>query len=73
MAALALGKVMLYSGNLRGGILIYGQATTTDNVITNNFIGLDITGTNKLPNGGDGIQIGLNGGFGGASGNTIGS
>ena len=61
------------SGNLEGGILIYGMPNITANIIANNLIGTDITGTHPLPNKGSGIQIGLDGGFGGASGNTIGS
>ena len=49
------------------------MVNTTANIVANNFIGTDFTGTQPLPNKGKGIQIGLNGGFGGVSGNTIGS
>lgn len=63
----------IISSNLGGGILLFGSANTTSNLVANNLIGTDITGTQPLPNKGNGIQIGLNGGFGGASGNTIGS
>ena len=61
------------SGNNGGGILLYGMARATANLVANNFIGTDFTGTQPLPNKGNGIQIGLNGGLGGASGNTVGS
>ena len=55
----------IISGNLGGGILLYGTPNTTANVVANNFIGTDITGTQPLPNEGNGVQIGLNGGLGG--------
>ena len=61
------------SANRGGGILLFGTPSATGNIVANNLVGTDITGTQPLPNEGNGIQIGLNGGFGGASGNTIGS
>ena len=67
------GMQNVISGNGRGGVLIYGTPTTTANIVTNNYIGTDITGTQPVPNGGNGVQIGLAGGLGGASGNSIGS
>ena len=63
----------MISGNDGGGILLYGMARATANLVANNLIGTDFTGTQPLPNKGNGIQIGLNGGSGGASGNTVGS
>lgn len=66
------GQRNIIAGNLQGGILIYGQTNTTQNLVNNNFIGTDLTGTTSLPNQANGIQIGLNGGFGGSSANTIG-
>ena len=67
------GQRNIISGNLQGGIFIWGTPNTTANILSNNYIGIDITGTKKLPNGGNGIQIGLNGGLGGSSANTIGA
>ena len=61
------------SGNLGGGILLYGMVNTTANIVGNNLIGTDLTGIQPLPNKGNGIQVGLNGAFGGTFGNTIGS
>lgn len=61
------------SGNTAGGIMFNGVFSAIENVIASNFIGTDRTGTKKIPNGGNGIQVGLNGGFGGARNNTIGA
>lgn len=58
----------IISGNSVGGILIYGGAK--NNIIAGNNIGLAATGTVALPNG-YGIQLGLLGGKGAASTNTI--
>ncbi len=66
------GQQNVISGNRAGGILLYGTPNTTGNLITANYIGTDCTGTQPLPNGGNGIQIGLNGALGGALGNSIG-
>ncbi len=65
-----LGQGNAISGNVQGGILIYA---TSDTTVNGNLIGTDKTGTKKLGNNGPGIQIGLNGGLGGSSANTIGS
>ena len=59
------------AGNGENGILIYSVLGAETNV-TQNTIGTDSVG-HPFPNGTNGIQIGLNGGFGGASGNTIGT
>jgi len=62
----------IISGNLAGGILFNSTFFAVNNTVSDNIVGLDITGTKKIPNGGPGVQIGLNGGFGGALNNTIG-
>ena len=67
------GQANVISGNNGGGILLFGMVNTTANIVANNLIGTDFTGMQPLPNKGEGIQIGLNGGLGGVSGNTIGS
>lgn len=59
------------AGNGENGILIYSVLGTETTVIQNT-IGTDSVG-HAFPNGTNGIQIGLNGGFGGASSNTIGT
>jgi hypothetical protein len=69
------GAGNLISGNLYDGIGIYSDG----NVIQGNFIGTDVTGTNPLGNGGDGVailafQYGYNNRIGGpdpGAGNTI--
>ena len=67
------------SGNGSGGILIYGvnglyAPGVTSSAMTNNYIGTDITGTRLIPNGGNGIQLGVNGTtFCSATNNIIGS
>ena len=48
----------IVSGNLGGGVLIYG---TINGLVTDNYIGTDISGTKKIPNGGNGVQVGVNG------------
>ncbi len=60
------------SGNLGGGVLIY-SIIGTQNIFSDNFIGLDSTGTMGLSNGGNGAQIGLYSAVAGPSSNTIGS
>lgn len=57
----------IISGNRVGGILLYGAAK--NNVIQNNYIGLSATGA-ALPNG-YGTQLGLIGGKGAVSANSI--
>ena len=61
----------IVSGNEGGGVLIYG---TNNALVTGNYIGTDISGTKKIPNGGNGIQLGVNGTLSCAAlNNTIGS
>ncbi len=48
----------IISGNGGGGILMYGANA---DIVTGNLIGTDFTGINKIPNGGNGIQLGTNG------------
>ena len=50
-----------------GGIAIY-NATARENLVQGNFIGVGTSGTNALPNGGDGVEI--NGGSGNVIGGT---
>ena len=57
------GAGNVLSGNSLRGVFIAGG---TANLIQGNFIGLDVTGTAALGNGGDGFYVS------GASGNTIG-
>ena len=66
-----LTEINIISGNLKGGILVYSNNAIA-NIISNNLIGTDSTGLLSLPNNQNGIQIGLNGGLGGASRNIIG-
>jgi hypothetical protein len=61
----------IISGNLAGGVLIYsilGQST----VVTGNKIGTDFSGFLPIPNGGNGIQIGLDSNLSAPSNNIIG-
>ena len=60
------------SGNGKSGLLIYG-AVGTNTLVISNRIGTDKSATKKLGNGENGVQIGLPGGLGGGSNNTIGS
>jgi hypothetical protein len=46
----------LLSGNVDMGIMLR-NASTTNNAVVGNFIGVDATGTNSLGNGGDGLRI----------------
>jgi hypothetical protein len=55
------------SGNQRDGVNLHDSGTT-DNVIEDDYIGVNPAGTAALGNGRDGVSIG-----GGASGNTIGT
>jgi hypothetical protein len=54
------------SGNTSEGIRLIGTGTTA-NVVQGNFIGMDLTGTNALPNGFAGVTI-----YSGATSNLIG-
>ena len=67
-----LTQTNIISGNVKGGVLIY-SVNGTGNVVGGNLVGTDSAGRLSLPNNGNGIQIGLNGGLGGASGNLIGA
>jgi len=50
------GERNVISGNGRIGVSIYNSGTTS-NTISGNFIGTDVTGTQKLGNGWDGVVI----------------
>ncbi|MBI3416627.1 MAG: right-handed parallel beta-helix repeat-containing protein [Verrucomicrobia bacterium] len=60
------GLTNLISGNARNGVEIFGPGSS-NNIVANNWIGLDAAGTTALGNGSDGVQI-----QSGALGNTIG-
>ena len=60
----------IISGNASGGIVLF---TCTGNSIQGNLIGVDKSGIKPLANQGPGVQIGLIGGMGGASNNTLGA
>ena len=66
------GQGNVVSGNKAGGILVYSQ-TAVNTTILGNVIGTDATGISAIGNNGPGIQIGLNGGLGGASNNALGA
>jgi hypothetical protein len=61
----AAGARNVISGNVFDGVAIFGTGTT-GNLVQNNFIGTDLSGTSALPNF-DGVLIGV-----GAGANTIG-
>ena len=61
-----LGERNLISGNGGNGVIITGSGTS-DNIVSGNFIGADISGSTALPNSGFGVSV-----KSGASGNTIG-
>jgi hypothetical protein len=65
-----IGMGNLISGNGFDGVFIanyFGGGAATGNVVQGNFIGTDVTGTQKLPNQGSGVHL-----EGGAIGNIIG-
>ncbi|MBW1809689.1 MAG: right-handed parallel beta-helix repeat-containing protein, partial [Deltaproteobacteria bacterium] len=53
------GWANFISGNLDHGIYVAGDSTwdSSNNTFENNVIGLDTSGANPIPNGGDGIRI----------------
>jgi hypothetical protein len=64
IGGVASGSRNIISGNAQNGIVIYGGASNcsqtaeaTQNRIEGNFIGVSASGTRRLANGGDGIQI----------------
>ena len=65
VGGLTAGERNVISGNALAGISIEGIASTA-NVVSGNYIGLDVNGTAARGNGGSGVEIV------GASGNTIG-
>lgn len=58
----------IISGNTLNGILIYASSGSS---VMDNYVGTDISGQKDLPNGANGIQLGLPGGLGAALNNTI--
>ena len=58
------GDRNIISGNVADGIYL---GSTDENVISGNYIGLDVSGTEAIANGDDGVEI-----TGGSSNNTIG-
>ncbi len=60
-----LSEGNILSGNLNGGVAIFG-AEATANVVAGNYVGVDTSGQNALPNIGNGILLNS------SSGNVIG-
>jgi parallel beta-helix repeat protein len=58
----------IISGNNDGGVLIRGSGSSS-NIVRGNFIGTDVTGTSRLPNGASGKGVFV---FDGATDNVIG-
>jgi parallel beta-helix repeat protein len=52
----SVGERNVISGNLEDGVHIEGLQTT-DNVVSGNYIGTDVTGASALPNDSDGVEI----------------
>jgi hypothetical protein len=61
------GSRNVISGNQRNGVTLYDSGTS-DNVVEDNYIGVNVSGTAALGNAFEGVLI-----TGGASGNTVGT
>jgi hypothetical protein len=66
IGGLAPGARNVISGNTLQGVAIDGT-NSSGNVIEGNYIGLDLSGSNSIPNGRAGVNF-----FGGAQGNMVG-